>query len=145
MNRSVFDSFWLSRIRIGRIFIESGLGVARSRLKWKIEARIILELVFKWWLFTNRNQDRSVKSVIVPSLLRSVHLIIRDLINYQPLTVQRLDTYRSVLIARLLVSSTVQYGESLTAGRLDWSEMNFIDQTNKYPLYPLWCLPDVIL
>ena len=77
--------------------------------------------------------------------LRSVQLIIRDLINYQPLTVQRLDTYRSVLIVRLLVSSTVQYGESLTAGRLDWSEMNFIDQTNKYPLYPLWCLPDVIL
>ena len=63
------DIIVILKYRIGRIFIESGLGVDRSRLKWKIEARIILELVFKWWLFTNRNQDRSVKSVIVPSLV----------------------------------------------------------------------------
>ena len=41
------DIIVILKYRIGRIFIESGLGVDRSRLKWKIEARIILELVFK--------------------------------------------------------------------------------------------------
>ena len=37
------DIIVILKYRIGRIFIESGLGVDRSRLKWKIEARIIVE------------------------------------------------------------------------------------------------------
>lgn len=78
MNRSVFSSFFKNHLfivsllcyhyRIGLICLKSIIDFTRSRLKYNIQAWIMLELILKCRMLTNRNQNRPVKSRIVPTL-----------------------------------------------------------------------------